>query len=242
MTMHTGHRGRMRERFRQESLDGFAAHEVLELLLFYAKPRGDVNPLAHRLLDTFGGLQGVLEAGTEQLCQVDGVGLETATLLSMMLPLFRRYSLACCGLKPILSNTAEIREYCTALLRGLRNERLYVLCVSPSMSLVGQRMIAEGSLNEVEAYPRLVAETALNHNAWGVILCHNHPGASSEPSFADKVLTCELNETLARLGVRLMDHIIVGDDGSCSLRRDGIFEPPLQDYGGRLRSLLDARG
>ena len=88
--MHEGHRQRMRDRFRTEGLDNFAPHEVLELLLFYARARGDVNPLAHRLLETFGSLRGVLEAPVEHLCTVEGVGEETATLLSMMVPMFRR--------------------------------------------------------------------------------------------------------------------------------------------------------
>ena len=92
MTMHDGHRKRMRERFRLNGLEGFAPHEVLELLLFYGRARGDVNAIAHALLDTFGTLQGVLEATPAQLMSVPGVGEETATLISLMIPMFRRYS------------------------------------------------------------------------------------------------------------------------------------------------------
>ena len=89
--MHEGHRQRMRERFRLEGLDNFAPHEVLELLLFYARVQGDVNPLAHELLDSFGSIKGVLEARPEQLMAVKGVGEETATLLSLIVPVFRKY-------------------------------------------------------------------------------------------------------------------------------------------------------
>ena len=96
MTMHDGHRCRLRERFRLEGLENFQPHEVLELLLFYARARGDVNPLAHTLLDTFGSLRGVLEAPVDQLTQVPGIGEETATLLSLMVPMFRRYELCIC--------------------------------------------------------------------------------------------------------------------------------------------------
>ena len=211
MTMHDGHRQRVRERFRKEGLENFAPHEVLELLLFYARARGDVNPLAHLLLDTFGSLRGVLEAPVDQLTQVPGVGEETATLLSMMVPMFRRYELCICEERPSLSKCADVKAYCRALLTGLRKERFYVISVSTQMRVVGLRLLAEGTLSEVPAHPRLVVETALNHNAYGVILCHNHPGGTERPSRGDVDVTRDMETVLSRLGIALIDHIIVSD-------------------------------
>ena len=97
MGVHDGHRRRMRERFRREGLDGFADHEVLELVLFDCIPNGNVNPLAHELLDTFGSLHGVLEARMDQLLAVKGVGERTAAHLATLLPLFRRYQQSVCA-------------------------------------------------------------------------------------------------------------------------------------------------
>lgn len=211
MTMHEGHRHRLRERFRREGLENFEPHEVLELLLFYARARGDVNPLAHALLDAFGSLRGVLEAPVEQLMAVHGVGEETATLIAAMVPMFRRYELCICEERKRLRNCGEVKEYCRALLTGLRKERFYVLSVSTQMRLIGQRIVAEGSLSEVAAYPRQVVETALNHNAYGVILCHNHPGGDVRPSVGDVDVTRNLEMVLSRLGIVLIDHIIVSD-------------------------------
>ena len=231
MTMHDGHRRRLRERFRLEGLENFAPHEVLELLLFYARARGDVNPLAHRLLEVFGSLRGVLEAPVEQLCTVEGVGEETAPLLSMMVPMFRRYEMCLCEEKRRLVRYSDVRDHCRALLTGLRKERFYVICVSSQMKVLGQRIVGEGSLGEVAAYPRLVVETALNHNAYGVILCHNHPGGEARPSSGDITVTRELEAVLAKLGIALMEHIIVADgetysmvhhnDYECTIIRDG---------------------
>ena len=223
MTMHEGHRHRLRERFRLEGLEHFAPHEVLELLLFYARARGDVNPLAHRLLETFGSLKGVLEAPVDQLCTVDGVGEETATLISLMVPMFRRYELCVCEKKPRLANYRDAEEYCKALLAGLRKERFYVISLSAQMRVIGVRLIGEGSLTEVPAYPRLVVEAALNHNAYSILLCHNHPSGNPQPSMGDITCTRELDGVLAPLGIALVDHIIVGEGKMCSLVKLGEY-------------------
>lgn len=224
MTMHEGHRRRLRERFRLEGLERFAPHEALELLLFYARARGDVNPLAHRLLDTFGSLKGVLEAPADQLCAVEGVGEETATLIAMMVPLFRRYELCLCEQTQRLRLYGDVQKYCRALLTGLRKERFYVISISTQMKVLGQRIVAEGSISEVPAYPRLVVETALNHNAYGVILCHNHPGGEPLPSAGDVDVTRDLEGMLAKLGIALMDHIIVADGQTYSMVQHGDYQ------------------
>lgn len=223
MTMHEGHRGRVRDRFRREGLENFAPHEVLELLLYYTRARGDTNPLAHRLLDTFGSLKGVLETPVEQLCQVPGVGEETATLLSMMVPLFRRYEMCLCEEKKRLKSYRDSEEYCRALLTGLRKERFYVISVSVQMQVLGCRVVSEGSITEVVTYPRLVLEAALNHNAYGVILCHNHPGGEAVPSPGDQEVTLELERALSMVDIVLLDHLIVADGGIYSMARHGDF-------------------
>lgn len=221
MTMHDGHRQRLRERFRREGLDSFAPHEVLELLLFYTRARGNVNPTAHKLLETFGSLRGVFEAPVEQLISVEGVGEETATLLAVIAPMFRRYEMSLCEQTQILRNYRAVDEYCRALLTGLRKERFYVISLSTQMKVLGRRIVGEGSLSEVPAYPRIVLETALNHNAYGVILCHNHPGGDARPSVGDLEVTRELEIVLTKLGIMLMDHVIVADGQTYSMMQHG---------------------
>ena len=224
-TAHAGHRARLRERFRREGLDGFAPHEVLELLLCYARARGDVNPVAHDLLDTFGSLKGVLEATPQQLTAVRGVGEEAATLLSMMVPLFRRYSLCLAEERRAIRSTAEAREYCRALLAGVRSERFWVICLGANRSVVGRRLVAEGTIGEVAAYPRIIVETALNQNAHGVIVCHNHPDGDAVPSPEDLEATHHLYRVLTALDIRLLDHVIVAGAETCSLAERGELAP-----------------
>ena len=221
MTLHEGHRGRMRERFRLEGLDGFAPHEVLELLLFYSRARGNVNPLAHELLDAFGSLRGVLEASPQQLMAVPGVGEETATLISLIVPMFRQYQACLREERPWISSREEAKRYCVSLLAGMRTERFYVLCLSATNRVLGHRLVASGSLTEVPTYPRLVTETALNYNAHAVILCHNHPGGSCYPSPEDLDATLYIKLILGNLDIELLDHIIVAEDEAYSMVQNG---------------------
>lgn len=221
MTMHDGHRKRMRERFRQEGLDGFADHEVLELLLFYGRARGDVNPLAHTLMDTFGSLQGVLEAKPEQLLAVPGVGEETATLISLMLPAFRRYSACLCRARKRFETRQDVKLFCRALLSGWRSERLYVIGMDADHQLLGQRLVAEGSTGSVQVQPRMVVEAVLNLNARAVILCHNHPGGSDWPSMQDLAITKHIQLVLKSLDIELLDHLIVAGEKTYSMDENG---------------------
>lgn len=221
VTIHDGHRQRLRTRFRTEGLEGFAHHEVLELLLFYGRARGDVNPLAHGLLDAFGSIKGVLEASPEQLMTVNGVGEETATLISLMVPLFRRYQAAVREELTSIDSLGDAKAYCLSLLSGWRLERFYMLCLNASRRVVGQRLIASGSLSEVSTYPRLVVETALNYNAHSVILCHNHPGGTMQPSRDDVVATRRLRTLLDGLDIMLLDHVIVAGGDTYSMSEHG---------------------
>lgn len=225
MGVHDGHRQRMRERFRREGLDGFADHEVLELVLFDCIPNGNVNPLAHELLDTFGSLHGVLEARADQLMAVKGVGERTAAHLASLLPLFRRYQQSVCADRTRIQNRSQASAYCLALLSGWRTERFYLLSLNGDMELMGTRLIAEGSLTEVSAYPRLVVEAALNHNAHSVVFCHNHPGGSLRPSADDIQTTLLLRGILEPMGIAVLDHIIVADGQVYSMMQQGDLNP-----------------
>lgn len=120
---HDGHRKRMRERFRISGLEGFSEHEVLELILFYGRARGNVNDTAHALMDVFGSLPRVLEASPEQLMLIDGIGEESATLLSLILPLFRRYSDEVNQVRSKLESRQVTLDYCRTMMAGYRREQ-----------------------------------------------------------------------------------------------------------------------
>jgi len=221
MSIHEGHRKRVRDRFRASGLEGFADHEALELLLFYARTRGDVNPLAHALMDTFGSFHGVLEATADQLKAVSGIGEETATLLSLMLPLFRRYQASRASEQTVIRNRRDAEQYCQALLAGLRNERFCLLALNANCQLLGTRIIADGSLSEVPAYPRNIMEAAFNLNAHSVILCHNHPGGVPQPSRDDLFATRRIQDALEMVNINLLDHVIIAGESAYSMLQHG---------------------
>ena len=145
---HLGHRERLRERFRQAGLSGFAPHEALELLLTYAIPRRDVNPLAHRLLKRFGSLNKVLEAPAAELVSLDGIGPQAAALLSLMLPLFRLYQQELTREQAAFSDQAGLLAYCRALLLGERLERFLVLSLDAGGKLITHSLISTGDEGE----------------------------------------------------------------------------------------------
>ncbi len=224
MSEHTGHRERMRQRFeRDSSMTGFAPHEALELLLSYAIPRKDTNPIAHRLIEHFGSLHAVLEAPQDELTAVPEIGTRAAQLITMLLPLYRLYEND--RLKPriCLESSRIVRDYCRALFTGVTVEKFYLLSLDSQLKLLDARVIAEGTIGEVPVYPREVIACLLRLNASGAVITHNHPGQSSAPSEADIRLTCQLQQLMNELGIVLYDHVIVGADGTCSFARSGLL-------------------
>lgn len=213
---HAGHRSRMRERFRIHGLDGFQDHELLELLLYYTRPQGDTNATAHLLLDTFGSLRGVLEADFDQLVGVKGIGETGATLISLIVPLVRRYELACASQMRIES-LEDLKHYCVEMVKGQPYECFYLLGLGVDHRVLGHRLIATGSLTDLSFSPRVVLEAVLQFNAYGVVFCHNHPTGRCEPSIEDIQTTQQYDEILRQFDIQLEDHIIVADDGSYSM-------------------------
>ena len=220
--LHEGHREKLRNRFIQDKgFENFEDHQILELLLFYARARVDTNPLAHELLDRFGSLKGVLEARPEQLMQVKGMNTTRASLISLMVPMARVWRRCWMEIPDRIGNSREAESYCLSILAGERTERFYVVSLNAQCKVLGRRTISEGSLSEVSAYPRMVMETALNYNAHSVLLCHNHPGGTCAPSPEDITSTIQLQQLLNGVGILVLDHIIVANDKTYSMIQHG---------------------
>ena len=223
-TRHEGHRERLRERLEQEGLRGFAPHEVLELLLTYAIPRGDVNPLAHALIRHFGSLSCVLEAKESELRQVSGIGPRAASLLALMLPLFQKYQMEKLAPKRQIGNVSQLLSYCYALFMGCTAEAFYVICLDGQLNVLSAECLNTGTPMEVSAAPRLVARYALRRDASGVVITHNHPSGCLTPSQEDLDVTRQIGLALASMDIRLYDYVIVGTEDAFSFRQHGLLD------------------
>ena len=222
--VHKGHRDRLRERYLKDGLDSFEDHQVLELLLFYSIQRKDTNEIAHRLLKEFGSLANVLDASGEDLMNVEGIGMNSAVLLSCISDVFRKYKQSLMDKNPLIETTSGAMIYAKNLLEGRKYENLYVICLNGKGEIIHSRKVAEGTLSEVSAYPRKIVEAALQCKAFSVILAHNHPGGSAMPSEADLLVTRKVAKALALVDIELKDHIIVGKDKAISLKEINAFK------------------
>ncbi|MBQ7033909.1 MAG: DNA repair protein RadC [Clostridia bacterium] len=209
--MHEGHRDRMREKYLKNGMDALLSHEVLELLLFYSQPRVNTNETAHRLLDTFHSLNGVLDADPDLLCKVQGVGRSSAVFLHLLKDVVNLYNRGKLDPKASLPTAMDAGNYVLRLVGDQTTEGFYVFCLDPMGQLLSYKKIAEGSAYRVYIDIRLVVEYALRHDAFAVILAHNHPKGVIEPSEEDLHLTRRIQDAFAPLSISVKDHIIFGN-------------------------------
>lgn len=210
---HSGHRSRVRSKVAQLGLEGMPEHEVLEYLLFHTIPRGDVNALAHALIDRFGSFAGVLDASSRDLCGVDGVGETTALFLSSLPSVFRLYrqsKQSRTRYRSLKDLEADLTEEVYLRVVDRRVETLVMACLSNSNTLLSVQTVSTGTVNAVNLPFREVVNIALSVGAVRILLAHNHPEGDAMPSRDDIRVTQELMDILKPLGIELLDHIIVG--------------------------------
>ena len=221
MGIHDGHREKKRQQFLRHGLDSFADHEVVELLLFYAIPRKDTNPIAHALMDRFGSLDAVLSAPVEELCRVKGVGPAAAALLKLTPQVYRRSRIAAAERERVLNSSQRAGDYLLELFTGETAEVLYELCLDRKGKLLACRRVGEGGVSSINVDLRKIVENALLTGASGVILSHNHPSGIALPSADDCAATVRVKEALKTVGLVLVDHIVVADGDYVSMADSG---------------------
>ena len=223
MGIHDGHREKMRQRFLKSGLESFADHEALELLLYYAIPRRDTNPIAHALMERYGSLSAVLSAPPEDLKNVEGIGDSGAVLLRLVAQLCQKARLADAERETVLSSVDRVGAYLLDRFSGERNEVIYQLCLDRKGRLLACKRLGEGGVASADLDIRRLMENALITNASTVVLAHNHPSGVALPSRDDYAATDRAKTALAVVGVALTDHIIVADGDFVSLKDSGFF-------------------
>lgn len=223
MGIHDGHRERLRGRFLEHGLDSFNELNALELLLFYAIPRKDTNPIAHALLDRFGSLHGVFDAGVRELTEVEGVGESAAALIKLIPQIMRKSLISCCDSNPVITNSREAAEYLVPRFLFEKEEFILLLCLDSRKKLISCTEIGRGVVNSVDINVRRIAEIALKNRASYVMISHNHPDSTILPSREDDYVTQQVYSTMRSIGIPLLDHLIVSGEDYSSYSDSGLL-------------------
>ncbi len=209
MSVHNGHRHRIRESYINNGLEILEDHQVLELLLYYCYPRRDMNELAHSILEEFGTLHNLFEADALDICRRCGVSETTGVLFSLVAPLTKRYSQSKWSKRATLDTPARAGKYALSLFHGKTVEHFYVICLDKQKNLINAELMGKGTIDAAPVYPREVVETALKNKAACIVLSHNHPGGHLEPSVEDIAATKKITSALKVVNIAVIDHIIV---------------------------------
>lgn len=222
--LHKGHRMRMKMRFMENmSFDGFSEHEVLEMLLFYCYARRDTNEIAHKLIEEFGSLDGVLSASPRDLAASGYVGENPAVTLKIFYAL-NSYLMSHKGQDKIdCSDIDMLSDYIARCFAGRTRETLMMFFADNSLMMKKYVIVGEGRVSEVTADLREISRIAVNSGCEYLFLAHNHPDGACRPSAEDVVATKRILRHLADMKITLLDHYIVGKDGARSMREMGLI-------------------
>lgn len=218
-----GHRARLRQRLLGGGDEALADHEVIEYLLMTAIPRRDVKPLARTLIQRFGSLAGVLNADARNLSLHPGMGETSAAALKIVALAARRLARQQVREQPVIGSWQALIDYLTIDMAHLTVERVRVLYLNAQNMLIHDDHVGDGSIDEAAIHPREVIRRALDLGATALILVHNHPSGSPQPSRADIQITNRIAEAGRLLGIVVHDHVIIGREGHVSLKAKGLI-------------------
>ncbi|MCX7283174.1 MAG: DNA repair protein RadC [Novosphingobium sp.] len=219
----SGHRARLRKRLLEGGDDALADHEVIEYLLMVARPRIDTKPIARSLIQRFGNLVGVLNADRQALALHPNMGETSAAALHIVGLAARRMARNTVREQPVLSNWQALLDYLHIDMAHLTVERVRVLYLNTQNMLILDHLVGDGTLDESPIYTREVIKKGLDVGAAAMILVHNHPSGSPQPSRADIQVTNRISEAARLMGMTVHDHIIIGREGHTSLKAKGLI-------------------
>ncbi len=221
--VHDGHRERLKKQYTEHGLEPFQDHQVLEMLLFYAIPRCDTNPIAHRLIDRFGSLGGVFSASMEELTTVPGIGERAAELIKLIPAVKKLYDDDLARPRPQLNSTNEAVEYFSLRLKDEADEVYLAACLDGANRLTSCVELARGEAACGGIGVRQLAEVALRRKALGILLIHCVPEPFSMPTLEKQTEMAEFSRILRTMGVDLLDCIIISDGDCISMKEYRMF-------------------
>ncbi len=209
LNLHEGHRQRLTKRLQDSRFAEAEDYNVLEYMLTMVVSRRDTNPLGHLLIEEFGSLANVLEATPDQLLKVKGVTPRIANFLTSIPLIFRNYKISKLEPKTYITCPEDVFNYLGQCIYHLPSEEFYIICLDNGNKTIGHRIVAFGGNSQVSINMQDAVQYAVKLKAKKVVLLHNHPAGSCDPSDEDKATTKKFFMSFNVSGILLYDHIIV---------------------------------
>ncbi len=219
-----GHRRRLREKFLRGGLNAFLDYEIIELLLTLGTPRKDCKEQARQALREFRSLRGVLEADVHELRKIKGIGSHNVFGIRLVQEVSRRFLKDRMMSRPYCRSSREVFDYLYHSLRDLKKENFKVLFLDPKNQIIEEKTLFEGTVDSSAVYPREIMKDALRFDATSLIFVHNHPSGDPEPSLCDREITKELVFSAKIMQLKVLDHIIIGNNCFFSFADRGLIE------------------
>jgi DNA repair protein RadC len=214
---------RPREKLLARGPASLADAELMALLLRTGVAGQGVLQLAQALIEHFGGLAGLLNADAHALGEIKGLGPAKSAEILAVLEIARRVLAQQLTARPVFDSPQRVKDYLALHLAALDHEVFAVVFVDAQHRLIAMETMFRGTLAHTSVHPREVVKRALALNAAAVLLAHNHPSGSAEPSRADELLTQSLRSALQLVDVRVLDHLVVGQGHVISFAERGLL-------------------
>jgi DNA repair protein RadC len=225
-----GHRERLREKFLERGLDSLRDDEIIELLLTLGTPRRDCKAPARELLDKLGSLRRVFEASVEELSRIKGVGPRNAMSIRLIHEVARKYLETRMAESTFLSGSSDVYDYLRHSMRDLDIEVFKVIYLDARQAVMSIEDLFIGTMSYNVIYLRELLRKALNSNSASIVVAHNHPSGDPSPSPEDKALTRDIVFSTSLIEVKLLDHVVVGEDCFYSFADRGLIEVYLREF------------
>lgn len=219
-----GHRDRLREKFLKAGLAGFLDYEIVEMLLAVGTPRRNCKATAREALKEFRTFRGVLEASPQELQKIPGIGPRNLFGLKLIHEVARRYLKDRMMNRPVCHSSEEVFDYLYHALRDLKREQFKVIFLDAKNQIIEEKTLFEGTVDSSAVYPREVIKDALRYEASALIFAHNHPSGDPEPSLCDKEITRDLVFAARVIQIKVLDHIIIGNNRYFSFADQGLID------------------
>ena len=215
------HEERPRERMMHYGAESLSQAELLAILLRTGTRRESAIHIAQQMLGKIGGLRGLVDLSIEELTEINGIGPAKAIQLKAGIELGRRLANSRFTMPVIIRTPQDAAEILTEQLRYLQKEHFVCLFLNTKNHVIGQETLSMGSLNASIVHPREVFRAAIKCSSASIICAHNHPSGDPTPSPEDISLTSRLLKAGEIVGIEVLDHLIIGDNGFVSLKEKG---------------------